>query len=1317
MSLDDLADLIQDHLAPDAKSYGVWFSLLDGMPRLMLPPEGLAIGETAAFLADFLEDELGITGISKLPLLDKIENIALTRFDIDPGEEWASTAMFMGFRMSGPPTSLGDIPWLGDISIAQPELTYSRFGADSSQYLVMGTLHIFECDFSVSMSWPEQTFSATYVGTPLKLGHFLKETGLPVGEFECDLTAVSVSTDLLLGTTEVSLGLSKFGFSSGELEFRDTALMVTSDGGQFSGYIQTVMSLDDGRYIFGLDGSFGKAGCQVAGRFHPETPLALSQIAKDLIALMSAGQLTFTPPALLDDVEIISIDAQVDTGDKTYALVCNGQIDADGMSCKIGLSFSKLADGSTEPAGYVLIGDNRFELHLHKPAATPDDPAAPQLDIFAASYGSLPPKVLHLKEDLLDHILPHNAILDAIPSVSLEIEGAVFARLTDKSTGADGATTKVAGLALGASASIDLMGLPLIGSIAKAIGLPGGLGVEGLQVVIASDPLERPEVDMLNATLAGGPARKPEDAPVFQINTDELNISSKDRPALGKGFNLLGQINMPSGKLPLRVGSSGGDSAPAPVDPSQAAADNHARQNPKSATSPVPSPAADAHWFSIQKKLGPIYLEKLGVAFEKGELWVFPAASLTLSGLTISLEGLAVSTPLDHFSPTFHLTGLGLDYRKPPIEIGGAFMRVEVLDDPQKASGAKHDEYYGNAVIKAETFALSAMGGYTRVNGDPSMFLYVDLDMPLGGPPFFFVTGLAAGFGYNRDLIIPGIDDLEKFPFIQAALGHPIASPPKDGAEPKTPGESIADSRDTLTRQIEGMQAYIPPHTGQNWFAAGVHFTSFEIVTGFALVSLSFGHQTEVHVLGAASYSFPPDPAGAATALTRIDILAEAAYLPDEGTLSVDAKIAAGSFIFEPACQLSGSMAFKTWTKGDHKDDFVLTIGGYHPKFKVPAHYPSAKRLAFNWHKSSELSIKGELYFAMTGNFLMAGGGLKGVWESGALKAWLTFDADFLIRYKPFHYDAHMSIQIGAEVTIHFFGTHHMSVHLGAELTIWGPPFAGRASFDIWVASFSVSFGPGRSAPKPLTWPQFRAEFLPKDKPLISIGVQNGLVRELNRYALNDDFSVVATDADSDHHWLINPKHFALSIGPLIPMNSNGRAGVAPMKLLPEHFRSSLKVRIWHPEGEIPEDADFLHSTNVGQVPAGLWGAKYSLELDNERTVKGAEKSVVLTACNSPVTGTHHSVNKDRLAFETETMADSFVWASDQAIYDGKWYSIGAKWGGKHTHGQFDAPPENAETREQVLAAFMGEDMAKSCTARLGSGDLRVLNVTKGGDL
>ena len=94
------------------------------------------------------------------------------------------------------------------------------------------------------------------------------------------------------------------------------------------------------------------------------------------------------------------------------------------------------------------------------------------------------------------------------------------------------------------------------------------------------------------------------------------------------------------------------------------------------------------------------------------------------------------------------------------------------------------------------------------------------------------------------------------------------------------------------------------------------------------------------------------------------------------------------------------------------------------------------------------MRISGELYFALDPSCLMAGGKLSAVYDGGWVKAWFIAYADFLIAWKPFHYDIAMGVSIGVSVTlgVDLLGDLlflHVRARGGSAL--WGPPFAGTA--------------------------------------------------------------------------------------------------------------------------------------------------------------------------------------------------------------------------------------------------------------------------------
>src|SRR6185295_854632 len=163
---------------------------------------------------------------------------------------------------------------------------------------------------------------------------------------------------------------------------------------------------------------------------------------------------------------------------------------------------------------------------------------------------------------------------------------------------------------------------------------------------------------------------------------------------------------------------------------------------------------------------------------------------------------------------------------------------------------------------------------------------------------------------------------------------------------------------------------------------------------------------------------------------------------------------------------------FYTWVSGQHEGDFVVTLGGYHPKFVKPAHYPNVPRLGLKWKISSVLMISGEMYFAITPSAIMAGGRWEVVFHIPVITASVTVWADMLIYWSPFRYyiDVGICVKIEADIKIAFIRVH-FSLEMSAELHIWGPPFAGEAYVDWTIFSFTIPFGDtSKQKPELLTW-------------------------------------------------------------------------------------------------------------------------------------------------------------------------------------------------------------------------------------------------------
>ena len=177
------------------------------------------------------------------------------------------------------------------------------------------------------------------------------------------------------------------------------------------------------------------------------------------------------------------------------------------------------------------------------------------------------------------------------------------------------------------------------------------------------------------------------------------------------------------------------------------------------------------------------------------------------------------------------------------------------------------------------------------------------------------------------------------------------------------------------------------------------------------------------------------------------------------------------------SCRLTGGFALIFYLPGSpYAGDFTFTVGGYHPRYKPPAHYPSAPLgVGISWKYDNDLYICGEAYFTITPQAVMGGGRLDIVLDKGWVRASFSAYADFFMNFHPFYFEADVGVSIYASVSI---GKGWFSIHLGpleftASLSLHGPPIAGTAHLHLWTYSVTVCFGPGPAPPPALGWTDF----------------------------------------------------------------------------------------------------------------------------------------------------------------------------------------------------------------------------------------------------
>lgn len=771
---------------------------------------------------------------------------------------------------------------------------------------------------------------------------------------------------------------------------------------------------------------------------------------------------------------------------------------------------------------------------------------------------------------------------------------------------------------IGIGNGIDLSNLPLVGKYFT----PDKTLKLNFHIQYATEAFNKTDLDSINELLT--------------INTKSPALNGD---TLAKSFDLSVNLQMGATIIPIDLNLA----VKAPDDKANntlLTAGDDGVLKPKDGSKDVMNDGL-SKWFDIQKKLGPLYFNRIGIGFKNNNLQCMLDASISVGGLTIALAGLTISNPLNKVAPTFGLDGLGIDFKNDVVEIGGSFLRTHV--DEEGTPG--YDEYDGLAVIKIKEsegegggWGITAIGSYAYVNGSPSLFVYAALNYPIGGPAFFFVHGLSAGFGYNRKIVMPALNKVMEFPLLAETLQ----------------GKSMPDNagRDFLLQELQTIHQYIPPANGQIFLAIGLTFSTFKVVDTSLLLVASFGNRFELDLLGVSTLVVPTamqsDNSNVTSRLASVTLLLKGSFIPSEGFFGIQCVIAPNSYILSKDCVLSGGFAFFAWFNGEHKGDFVATVGGYHPHFKVPAHYPQVPRVGFNWKLGDNMLIKGDVYFALCAHALMAGGHLDATYESGGLKAWFKMGADFLVAWQPYHYEAEMYLDIGCSYTFEFFGTQHITLDLGADVSIWGPEFGGHAVLHLWIFSINVNFGNQESTSlTPIDWKTFEASFLPKAN-LTNITVSKGLVVKGN---------------DDMHLGVVNPKELTITTDAFIPTKElncsatvqgnkwNTKFGIGSMDLSADQLQCVQNIKL-----EKTGDADFKpedHFTFTAltkKVPAGLWGTQLKPEVNDDHFIENALAGVNIQPKNEALPGEVITVDSNFVQFETTNLPRAIVWETEKTI-------------------------------------------------------------------
>ncbi|RSL77000.1 hypothetical protein CEP51_009456 [Fusarium floridanum] len=467
---------------------------------------------------------------------------------------------------------------------------------------------------------------------------------------------------------------------------------------------------------------------------------------------------------------------------------------------------------------------------------------------------------------------------------------------------------------------------------------------------------------------------------------------------------------------------------------------------------------------TYKNTMGPLNITQIGFRYEGGSLAILMDATIALGPLVVDLMGFTLGL---HFkaskglqSLSWHdvevsISGLSVMFERPPLTIAGGFLHEKTADS---------DMYAGGLTVGFTPWLFQAAGFYGVIGKpeDPDRFKCLFAYAMLRGPimniaGFAEISGLTGAFGYNVDLTLPTLDNVTRFPLLT----------PSEKASP--PSKLIR----TLIPAAGQRGPFFNPLNGAMFVAAGLTVTAFQMLEMTAVIAVQWSPRVQLALLGLAKCDVPSIKSPVKFAHIELGVIATIDL--DAGLMKLEAQLSPNSWIIHESCHLTGGFAVYYWF-GAGQSDWVMTMGGYHSAFIVPAHYPRPDRLRINWSIDSSLSVTGEAYFAITPKVCMGGLRIRASLSLGSLYAWFDASADFLMTYAPFHFIADVKVSVGVRYSMDvWFVTVNISVEIAASLSLMGPPLRGIVHVDFWVFGFDIAFGDpdGAAVPPPVTFEHF----------------------------------------------------------------------------------------------------------------------------------------------------------------------------------------------------------------------------------------------------
>lgn len=462
------------------------------------------------------------------------------------------------------------------------------------------------------------------------------------------------------------------------------------------------------------------------------------------------------------------------------------------------------------------------------------------------------------------------------------------------------------------------------------------------------------------------------------------------------------------------------------------------------------------HSLAVNRAFGPLFVDQIdlrsGGDVTRARFEVLATGGLALGPLTVVVENVGLRFDADLTRPG--LLGFGdLDVGfRPPTGLGLTVDASQVRGGGYLFFDIERQQYAGVLQLKlAGKIGVSAVGLLaTRLpDGSPGFSLFVLITaqdfapLPLGYG--FTLNGIGGLLGLNRT----ALTEVLRSGLRQGTLDHVLFP---------------ADPLRNAPALVSALNAVFPPARDRFLFGplAIIGWGTPTILTLKLALILELPDPVRLVVLGRLAAVLPD--AQHPLVHLQMDAIGELDFR--KGSVALDATLN-NSRLLEFV--ITGDMALRAgWGASPY---FVMAVGGFHPRFPVPAGFPLLDRLGIIFADSEDLRLRLEAYLALTSNTAQFGArlDLHAVVGGFSLDGMLGFDT--LFQFVPFGFAA----DVGACIAVRYGNTLLAGIALAATLSGPAPQWHlhGKATFHFGPLSYPVELDArfGRAEPPPLPQP------------------------------------------------------------------------------------------------------------------------------------------------------------------------------------------------------------------------------------------------------